>query len=348
MGGGREAEGILGVPCVLAGSRCVRRRLETGGDGDGSRHRPRALWSPLPGEESPDPPRSSKIRARRTQDIWSSVSHLPSWAGESRQSQTAFQPVRRRARTCTHTHAHSHSTRPILHIPATWPYRALAFPAFLSRGSEDVVRQGTGGSPVDTLPGRGTGQPRQRAPGGFKSLGLRVAQAPGSAWSRSLLGQSGGLTRTSSPPPSPSIHTRTPQTPPQGAEALRSSLDPRSHNHGGRDSISQSCRAERAGTSAGRQIPYCQERRRGKKKGRGRKTGNSQESTWGWPVAASHAPCRALPADRKGEAAPISQVTVPRDPAGGHQPLSENGPAPPEVCACPEAHRLTLEEDAGT
>ena len=188
-------------------------------------------------------------------------------------------PTCPQARTHAHTHTHAHSTRPILHIPATWPYRALALPAFLSRDSQDVVRQGTGGSPVDSLPGRGTGQPRQCAPGGFKSLGLRVAQAPGSAWSRSLLGQSGGLTRSSSPPPSRAIHTRTPQTPPQGAEALRSSLDPRSHNYGGRDPISQACRGERAGTSAGRQIPYCQERRRGKKKGRGRKTGNSQEST---------------------------------------------------------------------
>lgn len=86
------------------------------------------------------------------------------------------------------------------------------------------------------------------------------------------------MRRYSPPPPHTHTHTHTrppttTQTVPQRAKALRSSLDSRARNHGGRDPTSKACRVERAGTPAGRQTSDCQEGRR--KKEPERKSSNS-------------------------------------------------------------------------
>ena len=139
---------------------------------------------------------SLKIPTRRTQNFWSSASHL---ACRRVPAEPVFQPACRHVPVHTHTHIHTHPARPILlyrillHGPHL-PCGALALPAFLRWDSRQAVRQGTGRSPVapqDSLSGRAAGA-RALGSSWFKSLGLRAAQAPGSARPRSLLVWRGG------------------------------------------------------------------------------------------------------------------------------------------------------------
>lgn len=235
-----------------------------------------------------------------------------------------------------HTHRHSKANPP---IPATLRYLGTGTPSLPNPAYAGGIPAGCSfprgkdmdGSPValhDPPPGRGTGPPWQRAPGGTEGLAAAWVEEPGHKrqprrpdWP--------GRSLSAGPEPGlgeemqrllPETHTLT-----MGALRL-SAQKPRVPSS---VRTSQACGEERAGTSAGRQIPDRQENAR--KEERAREEEDWERQRVNLELACS--PPRVLPARSSRSRGKGSGPHFPgpgsEDAARGRPPLLAERPGSP-------------------